>query len=75
MLNYYKKSDTYSKEEIAELIGNINKLTSEIVESLPTENISTSTIYLIKDGKALKALRGTITKEQLIEALKEIGIE
>lgn len=50
LLNYYKKSDTYSKEEIAELIGNINKLTSEIVESLPTENISTSTIYLIKDG-------------------------
>ena len=50
LLNYYKKSDTYSKEEIAELIGNINKLTSEIVELLPTENISTSTIYLIKDG-------------------------
>ena len=50
LLNYYKKSDTYSKEEIAELIGNINKLTSEIVKSLPTENISTSTIYLIKDG-------------------------
>ena len=50
LLNYYKKSDTYSKEEVAELIGNINKLTSEIVESLPTENISTSTIYLIKDG-------------------------
>ena len=50
LLNYYKKSDTYSKEEIAELIGNINKLTSEIVESLPTENISTSTIYLIKEG-------------------------
>lgn len=50
LLNYYKKSDTYSKEEIAELIGNINKLTSEIVESLPIENISTSTIYLIKDG-------------------------
>lgn len=50
LLNYYKKSDTYSKEEIVELIGNINKLTSEIVESLPTENISTSTIYLIKDG-------------------------
>lgn len=50
LLNYYKKSDTYSKEEIAELIGNINKLTSEIVESLPIGNISTSTIYLIKDG-------------------------
>ena len=50
LLNYYKKSDTYSKEEVAELIGNINKLTSEIVESLPTENISTSTIYLIKEG-------------------------
>ena len=50
LLNYYKKSDTYSKEEIAELIGNINKLTSEIVESLPIENISTSTIYLIKEG-------------------------
>jgi len=50
LINYYSKSETYSKQEIAELIGNINKLTSEIVESLPTSEISTSTIYLIKDG-------------------------
>ena len=48
LLNYYKKTDTYSQTEVNDLIGNINKLTSEIVTVLPTENISTSTIYLIK---------------------------
>lgn len=48
LLNYYKKAETYSQTEINDIIGNINKLTSEIVTVLPTENISTSTIYLIK---------------------------
>ncbi len=32
-------------------------------------------IYLIKDGEVKKAFRGTVTEEELEDALKEIGIE
>ena len=45
--NYYKTSDTYSKEEVDSLINAINGLNFSIVEILPTENISTNTIYLV----------------------------
>ena len=48
LVNYYKKIELYTKNEVDTLIGNINKLTSEIVTELPTTDISTSTIYLIK---------------------------
>ena len=48
LINYYKKIELYTKNEVDTLIGNINKLTSEIVTELPTSDISTSTIYLIK---------------------------
>lgn len=47
LINYYTKSEAYSKEEINEIIGNLNTVTMEVTEELPTENISTSTIYLI----------------------------
>ncbi len=52
LVNYYLKSELYTQTEIDNLIGGINKLTSEIVTELPTENISTSTIYLIKKENA-----------------------
>ena len=48
LTNYYLKTETYTQDEINELIGNINKLDSKIVDVLPTESISTSTVYLIK---------------------------
>lgn len=51
LTNYYKKNETYTQEEINELISNLNKLTTQIVENLPTENIDTSTIYLVKQGE------------------------
>lgn len=41
--------DTYTKEQIDTLISNLVSINVEIVESLPTEHISTTTIYLIKD--------------------------
>ena len=50
LTNYYLKTETYTQDEINELIGNINRLDSKIVDTLPTENISTTTIYLIKVG-------------------------
>ena len=51
LTNYYKKNETYTQEEINELVSNLNKLTTQIVENLPTENIDTSTIYLVKQGE------------------------
>ena len=41
--------DTYTKEQIDSLISNLVSINVEIVESLPTDHISTTTIYLIKD--------------------------
>lgn len=48
LINYYNKTESYSKDEVNNIIGNLNKLDAQIVASLPTENISTSTIYLIE---------------------------
>lgn len=50
LVHYYNKADTYTKTEINGLISNIQKLTSQIVDQLPTENIDSSVIYLIKIG-------------------------
>lgn len=48
LVHYYNKADTYTQAEVNTLISNINKLTSQIVNQLPTEDIDTSVIYLIK---------------------------
>ena len=50
LVHYYNKADTYTKTEVNGLISNIQKLTSQIVDQLPTENIDSSVIYLIKIG-------------------------
>ena len=46
LTNYYLKSETYTKNEVQQLINAINSLKLEVVSSLPTSNISTNTIYL-----------------------------
>lgn len=48
LIHYYNKADVYTQTEVNMLISNINKLTSQIVDQLPTEDIDTSVIYLIK---------------------------
>lgn len=53
LINYYTKDTTYNKIEVNNLISLIPKLTYEIVNTLPTENISSETIYLL-------AIEGTI---------------
>ena len=53
LTNYYKKSETYTQAEVNNLINAITTLNIEVVASLPTSNISTTTIYLKgskKDG-------------------------
>lgn len=44
---YYKKSETYTQEEINSLISAISTLTLEVVAELPDHDISTTTIYLV----------------------------
>lgn len=47
LVNYYTTSQVYNKAEVRELIGAINTLTLEVVGSLPTSDISDTTIYLV----------------------------
>ena len=49
LLNYYRKSETYTKEQINELVS--ARLLIKIVDELPTSDISTSTIYFLKRKK------------------------
>lgn len=49
LLNYYAKSETYNREKINELVS--ARLLIKIVDELPTEEISTSTIYFLKRKK------------------------
>lgn len=49
--NYYKKSETYSQEEVNSLLGNLTRLTLQVVQELPevgTEHI----IYLIPNNES-----------------------
>ena len=50
LTNYYKKNETYSKQEIDNKISKIPKLDIEVVDELPTENISEEVLYLLKSG-------------------------
>lgn len=47
LTNYYTKTNTYTKSEVDSLIGAVSSLNIEIVSTLPTHDISTSTIYLV----------------------------
>ena len=49
LLYYYKKTETYSKLEVDELIAAIASLSMEIVETLPATG-STTVIYLVPTG-------------------------
>ena len=48
--NYYLKSDTYSKDEIDNRISLIPRFDVQVVSSLPTTNISETTVYLVSSG-------------------------
>jgi hypothetical protein len=47
LVNYYKKSETYSRTEIDGKISAIPKFAIEVVSALPTANISDTTVYLL----------------------------
>lgn len=50
LVNYYTKSETYTQTEINALISAIPKFAIEVVNELPTEDISPTTIYLLRSG-------------------------
>lgn len=45
-------ADRYTKEETNELVSKIPKFAIEVVSALPTENISTTTVYLKTGSKS-----------------------
>lgn len=45
--NYYLKTETYTQSEVNDLVSQLASLSIDIVETLPTTDISTTTIYLI----------------------------
>ena len=47
---YYKSSQVYTKEEVDGKISAIPKFSIVAIDSFPTENISETTIYLLKEG-------------------------
>lgn len=51
LTNYYLKSETYSQSEINQRLSAIPKFAIQVVSSLPTSNISTTTVYLLKTGE------------------------
>ncbi len=52
LVEYYKKTETYSQAEIDSRISAIPKFDIKVVAELPTTNISESTVYLVpSDGK------------------------
>lgn len=47
LANYYLKNQTYSRTEIDNKLSAIPKFSIEVVSTLPTSNISTTTVYLV----------------------------
>lgn len=50
LANYYLKSETLTKTEINALVSAIPKFAIQVVNSLPTTDISMTTVYLLKSG-------------------------
>ena len=47
LVNYYTKSEVYNKQEVDDIVSKVVSFKIEVVEELPTHDISTSTIYLV----------------------------
>lgn len=67
-----KNDETDKAEEKNDTVTTETETPSE--ETSTTECDELPAIYLIKDGKVVRVIRGKITYEQLTEALAEIGI-
>ena len=52
LTNYYLKSETYTQSEVDALLAAMTTLNIEVVQTLPTSNISQTTIYLVPKSTA-----------------------
>lgn len=52
LVNYYTKSETYTQTEVDNLISQLAGLDIQVVQTLPTQDISTHTIYLVPKSSA-----------------------
>ena len=52
LVNYYKKSETYTKGEVDTLIGAVTGISFDVEPALPTTGIQTNVIYLIPKSTA-----------------------
>lgn len=52
LANYYLKSQTYTQAEVDALIGAIATISIEVVQTLPTQDIKTNTMYLVPKQSA-----------------------
>lgn len=50
LLNYYLKTETYTREEVQAIVSTIPKFSIQVVTTLPTTDISGTTVYLLKDS-------------------------
>lgn len=50
LVNYYSKSESFTRDEINAKISAIPKFSIQVVTTLPTANISETTVYLLKTG-------------------------
>ena len=50
LVDYYTKEQTYNKEEVDNKISAIPKFDKKVVTTLPTINISETTVYLVPSG-------------------------
>lgn len=49
--NYYLKTETYSKDEIDDKLSLVPRFSVKVVTTLPTENISDTTVYLVPSNE------------------------
>jgi hypothetical protein len=56
LINYYTKSQTYSQDEINNLVSSIPKFNIKVVSNLPSESISSTTVYLVKSDNSTENL-------------------
>ncbi len=52
LTNYYRKTETYTQTEINNLISAISTMDKKVVQTLPVEDISTTTIYLVPNASS-----------------------
>lgn len=52
LVNYYLKTETYSKTEVDTIVSNIKNSRFEVVATLPTSDIKTNVIYLVPKADA-----------------------